>query len=453
MVDWDKERVLKWYRDNPIDLSWLGKPTRHHFRWRATSGRWISSKRRISKGKNLLKLFERWPPADIYVGSSSWLDPIDLPKLRDRKKPHPILLDHLVVFDIDIRPFCQNKIEFARKAAITLHEWIIENTEFVPIHCLYSGSKGFHLVYRDPERDLFAIEDPREREFAVRDSRKELVDKVLAAGHPIDPVVTADTRRIIRLPGTIHGKTGWISSIIPFDKMKVPFRKWMNEIPKHEDAIKMPRFANPPSTWPRTILKVSKRMKKRIFQKKKVIKPKVKKIAKPAIPGLELQASTHVIGTVDRNAILWWLPLSWGEPEEAVNKFNNVAQQLSLGPVLYWQSGEKTLAMIPRAIPQNFLAKNLPQFGLGKLAYHIDIQGHSWIPITPRLLETGEWSPDIVPMGQSGPSSLPPCKFPWSKPHSKLAENMGQPLIEFWNSVESNKSGSDDVKIRLAEMI
>ena len=109
--------------------------------------------------------------------------------------------------------------------------------------------------------------------------------------------------------------------------------------------------------------------------------------------------------------------------------------------------------MIPRAIPQSFLAKYLPKHGLGKFSYHIDIQGHSWIPISPRLLQTGEWSEEIIPLGQSGPASLPPCRFPWSNPHLSLAERMGQPLSQVWDQMLEVSSGSAESKVRIAEMI
>ena len=57
-------------------------------------------------------------PTDVYVSTSSWLDPINLPRIKDTKRPSPILLDHLVVFDIDIRPFCLTRLEEARKATL-----------------------------------------------------------------------------------------------------------------------------------------------------------------------------------------------------------------------------------------------------------------------------------------------------------------------------------------------
>jgi DNA primase small subunit len=35
----------------------------------------------------------------------------------------------------------------------------------------------------------------------------------------IDTVVTTDLRRLIRLPNTLHGKTGWLAQSVPLDDL------------------------------------------------------------------------------------------------------------------------------------------------------------------------------------------------------------------------------------------
>jgi len=36
----------------------------------------------------------------------------------------------------------------------------------------------------------------------------------------IDTVVTTDIHRLIRLPGTLHGKTGWLAQNVPIDELE-----------------------------------------------------------------------------------------------------------------------------------------------------------------------------------------------------------------------------------------
>ncbi|MGB0629007.1 MAG: hypothetical protein ACPGN8_07015, partial [Candidatus Thalassarchaeaceae archaeon] len=64
----------------------------------------MTAKKRIRSKKQLVKEFQGSMPTDVYVSTSSWLNPVNLPRLRDNNRPSPILLDHLVVFDIDMRP-------------------------------------------------------------------------------------------------------------------------------------------------------------------------------------------------------------------------------------------------------------------------------------------------------------------------------------------------------------
>ena len=100
-------------------------------------------------------------PTDVYVSTSSWLDPVNLPRLNDSKRPVPILIDHMVVFDIDMRPFSTSRLESARKEALNLREWICQNSDLEIRHVSFSGSKGFHIVATDPDRSLFEEPDPQ----------------------------------------------------------------------------------------------------------------------------------------------------------------------------------------------------------------------------------------------------------------------------------------------------
>ena len=124
---WTWNALRQFIEKNPPDLDWLQKPGRHQFRWRTLKGRWITAKRRIKNHDSLLKALRKDAPLDIYISTSEWLDPIDLPRLNEKDRPSPILLDHLIVFDIDMEPFSQRKLEDARKAAINLIKWIRNN--------------------------------------------------------------------------------------------------------------------------------------------------------------------------------------------------------------------------------------------------------------------------------------------------------------------------------------
>ena len=107
---YDAEDMRQWYADNPVDLGWLEKPSRHQFRWRLHNNRWVTANRQFSTPEAVQSVLTAHGPRDVYIGTSAWLTPLDLPKRSDEEAPHPVLLDHLVVFDIDERPFCYRRL-------------------------------------------------------------------------------------------------------------------------------------------------------------------------------------------------------------------------------------------------------------------------------------------------------------------------------------------------------
>ena len=111
------EQIIAHYKSNTIHLDWLSKPSQHQFRWRTFEGRWVTSKRRIRNHETLMKAIGKNFPSDLYVSTSSWLNPIDLPRLRDTEASYPILIDHLIVFDIDVAPLSLKNLELSAETA------------------------------------------------------------------------------------------------------------------------------------------------------------------------------------------------------------------------------------------------------------------------------------------------------------------------------------------------
>lgn len=409
----DSEVLHEHYKNaEPLDLTWLSKPSRHQFRWRCTENRWHTSKRQIRSGVVLAKTNQRNTPRDMYVSTSAWLNPVDLPKIKDTKSPHPILLDHLIVFDIDIPPFSRANMEKARTAAVELLDWVEKKYDFQRVHLVFSGSKGFHLIFREKDRSLFGIEDPRKREHAVRDARKSLLEEVIAAGHPVDKGITADTRRIIRLPGSIHGSTGWKCTIIDEKLLRTPFKKWMKTLPRHPDSITMPRWARAP----------------RIKKKKSKLADKTKPEALEPAPHTSLELSTHVPGTKDRSAIIGWLPKSWGSIEKTVEIAMIHVNERKLGPAFFWTDQRAVLMMLPRAFPRPQAAKMCRKIGLRRTAFSIETGDHHWVRISPRQWDDIGWEEDIEALGILGQETMDQCAAPWSAAHLEMANRLELPF-------------------------
>jgi DNA primase catalytic subunit len=400
------KELLAHYAQNPIDFSWIPYPNQHSYRWRTNKGRWVTARRRIRNHQTLAKAIGKDVVSDLYISTSRWLNPIDLPRLRDKERAHPILLDHIIVFDIDVAPFSLKNLEEARITALGLYDYLASDTSMEFLSCSFSGSKGFHLFYLDLDRDKFAIEDPKEREEAVSTSRKQLLTQVLEEGFNVDNRVTADTRRIIRLPGSIHGTTGYQCTVLGLEQLKKPLNDLLEEIPRIDSAQKIPKRAR----------KLKKKTKKKPKQRKTVVDTRT-------VQQYMVEASTHVPGTKDRSVIMLWLPHAWGSGQKALETALNMINEENLGPCSFWQQGEHILMLCPLALPRAQVVKLFTSYNMRKRAAILKEREHDWIRITNTMDEDADWQDELQPIGLYGDEVESKTSF--SSSHLELERRMG----------------------------
>ena len=352
--------------------------------------------RRFSGGPSLQRHLADRPPGDLYVSSSSWLDPVNLPGLRDETKPAPVLLNHLVVFDLDHGPFSRKRLEEVRRRTSSLLHWLEEHTKLELLHVSFSGAKGFHVVLRDPDRTPFAQADPRVREQAVRAHRQTLLQRVLAAGHAVDTTVTADTRRIIRVPGSLHGRTRWACTVLPKGQIHQPIRSWVMNLPRAETALPLPK--RPPR------------------EPKQKAAPKATKKTRSLTLGLEV--STHVVGTKDRTALIAVLPARVANDVDLEQMLAGLPDDVA--PLATFEVSGRYLLVVPRAFPRSRAIAVLEEMGLKAIAARHRADEHAWIS----LLTSESATPDeITPLGWSRLDAA--VGHPWSRPHLELCHRLG----------------------------
>lgn len=423
-----RQELLAHYAQSPIDFTWIPFPNQHSYRWRTIEGKWVTARRRIRNHETLAKAIGKNVVSDLYISTSRWLDPIDLPRLRDKERPHPILLDHLIVFDIDVAPLSLNNLEKARSTALELHNYLAEDASIEFLSCSFSGSKGFHLFYSDMDREKFAIEDPKQREETVRRSRKQLLTKVLENGFNVDERVTADTRRIIRLPGSIHGMTGYQCTTLTLDHLKKPLKTLLEEIPRVNTAQKIPKRAR----------RLKKKAKKKPKQRKPVVETR-------SVQQYMVEASTHVPGTKDRSVIMLWLPHAWGTGEEALESALKMANKEKLGQCSFWQQGDSILMLCPLAFPRSQVVKLFKSYGMSKRAAILKEREHDWIRISNVMDEDADWEDELEPIGLYGDNVHLATSY--SSSHLELEVRMG-----IHRQVESSAtlSGTPEPSLRIA---
>ena len=365
----------QYYQNHEVDLSWLKKPSQHGFRWRCSNGSWRKSKRRVSSVDSFRKAIGKDNPSDVYFSTSSWLEPIDLPNLNDDTKPHPILLNHLIVFDIDFAPLSLENLERARLTTLNLHKWIEKNYDYELMSISFSGSKGFHLFYNDPDRSLFSIENSKEREDAVRENRNKLLQEVLLSGFKVDPRITADTRRIIRLPGTIHGKTGLLCHRISIEKLGTNIEAWINDVPSFFGKIDIPKVAK---VKPKKDNQAGKKVTKNLQQNN-------------VEQSYMIEVSNHLPGTKDRTSLIFWTPYSWGTGELCLEQLEDLVKSENLADSYIFSDGERILFICPEAFTRAKIVKLLDKIGMEKVSKTLATRKHYWVRISGIMIEDGNW--------------------------------------------------------------
>ena len=417
----------QYYQNHDVDLSWLKKPSQHGFRWRCSNGNWRKSNRRISSQNSFRKAIERDNPSDIYFSTSSWLEPINLPNLNDETKPHPILLNHLIVFDVDFAPLSLDNLEQARLTTLNLHKWIQKNYNYELMSISFSGSKGFHLFYNDPNRDLFSIENAKDRELAVKENRNKLLHEVLLAGFKVDPRITADTRRIIRLPGSIHGKTGLLCHRISLETLETEIDSWIHHVPSFFGNIDIPKVAK---VKPKKVNQSSKKMTKKIQEN--VVEQ-----------SYMIEVSNHLPNTKDRSSLIFWTPYSWGVKESCLVRLEGLVTSENLCDSYIFSDGQRILFMCPEAFTRSKIVKLLDKIGMEKLSKTLATRKHYWVRISGIMNEDGNWynEPRFISMIKGNNP-----KQNYSKAHLTLLSKLG---VDIDISQYEKFAGSTEPSIRM----
>lgn len=421
MKDFDFNR---YYQNHEVDFAFLEKPSQHEFRWRCADGSWRKSKRRVSSIETFRKSISQDNPSDIYFSTSSWLNPIDLPRLSDETRPQPILLNHLIAFDIDFAPLSLENLEQARITTLKLQNWIEKNYDYELISISFSGSKGFHLFYHDLDRSLFSIENPRERENAVKSARSKLLQEVLLAGFKVDPRITADTRRIIRLPGSIHGKTGLLCHRISLERLSKSVDSWIDQVPSFLGQLKIPKTAKAQNQTP--VKKYLKEQEEQINQHTYMI-----------------EVSNHLPGTKDRSALIFWTPYSWGTEAKCFERLNTLIEKENLDYCAIFSDGERVLFICPESITRAKVVKILSQLGIEKLSENLKQREHYWVRISGIMDDDGIWHNEpkfISIINNNNSTSI------FSKPHLTLLTKLGIPIN---NSQHDKLAGNSEPSIRM----
>jgi len=203
--------------------------------------------------RTLLKWLRRLAPLHVYYTTSAWLNPQGIgpdPKGKHGKakmkkkgwtlsKYHDTMLYQGLYFDVDYdnadyneganmmsRLLLNTEVMFTKSRRESTMRYFLTGLDKTPT-MVFSGSKGFHLIFEDWDSSrLRRLELMRYKAHLERDgsqafhsSAKRRIVRELKQDSELllDWEVTQDPRRIIRLPGTVHGKTMRLCKVVTLD--------------------------------------------------------------------------------------------------------------------------------------------------------------------------------------------------------------------------------------------
>jgi DNA primase catalytic subunit len=233
-----RSQIRSYYKSNWVDPVVTSPVKFRHFRFRLEDGSFYKVKCKIRDSQDLREHLVKKVPLDVYYSTACWLNPHALGSRIEKDLLKNLMISCDLAFDIDRGG--KLKLEDARQQAIAMNEFL-ESKGINVRYSAFSGSKGFHVVCDDPWIDEITEENPRKRELEAIKKRKSIVQEAKEKGIFFDEKVTVDTRRIIRLPGTINSKTGFVCTVLN----KKELESDIFEIIKlaRQDAISAPRIS------------------------------------------------------------------------------------------------------------------------------------------------------------------------------------------------------------------
>jgi len=127
------------------------------------------------------------------------------------RKETDVMLSSPLFFDIDLDLEKANNFGAAKDMLIDLVNFIEARFDRKPDLIVFSGRKGFHVYYWKWDFDEIINLVPIERINSFIRKRTKLLKELESAGISVDPTVTADPFRLMKIPNTLHGKTGLIA--------------------------------------------------------------------------------------------------------------------------------------------------------------------------------------------------------------------------------------------------
>ena len=224
------------------------KPSFRHFRFKLSDGSWRKVKRKIRDVYDFKEALRKLGGVDLYYSTSSWLNPHKISaksKSGSYRVADNLLLGADLVFDVDAEtPITLESLDLARKSASNLYEGMkafSDRFDFVDVQ--WTGGKGFRLFYEDRCFGDSIPSDPHKRIEHWTKNRKIFIDELLSYIKNkefkskfykirtfFDEEVSKNIMGVVRINGSVHGKTLMLCESIPVWLLRKPIKVILQKI-------------------------------------------------------------------------------------------------------------------------------------------------------------------------------------------------------------------------------
>jgi len=145
---------------------------------------------------------------NAYFTPVRWLNPIYVARTKDELD---VMLSSPLYFDIDMQDLIPASFSEAKRDTVLLIEFLEEKYGRYPDLVVFSGRQGFHVYFWDWDTNEIIRLNPKDRLIKFRKRRDDILRELKRRDIIVDERITADPYRIMKIPNSLHGKTGLIA--------------------------------------------------------------------------------------------------------------------------------------------------------------------------------------------------------------------------------------------------
>jgi len=151
----------------------------------------------------------RYVPMNAYFTPVKWLNPIYVSHTKDELD---VMLSAPLFFDIDMQSLSPPTFSEAKADTSRLIEFLEEEYGRRADMIVFSGRQGFHVYFWDWDGSKILGFNCRERIVEFRRRRNAILESLRKRRIFVDEKITSDPFRIMKIPNTLHGKTGLVAT-------------------------------------------------------------------------------------------------------------------------------------------------------------------------------------------------------------------------------------------------